>query len=122
MAQTSPEGDLEGPSSNRFDTEWRWVIDLTGWPSSRPWPDGYVIQGFVVWTERVRLNAETGPDEYLTPFSDTVMTEAFTLTEAEPRWEGEVRIASATVADEPGKTSRILNVLKSDFALYLPFE
>lgn len=122
VAQTSLEGDPEGPSSNRFDTEWRWVIDLTGWPSSRPWPAGYVIEGFVVWTERVRLNAETGENEVLTPFTDTIMTEAFALTEEEPRWEGEVRIASATVVDEPGKTSRILNVLRSDFALYLPFE
>lgn len=111
-----------------YKTEWRWVIDLTEWPGSSPWPPGFVFQGTVVWWEGSKEfdNDDPGVDFAGNPWgvvwdSLNIQTEEFFIDEENRRWEGTLHTSLPDTSIDGGRT-RVKQILSPRLPyLFLPF-
>lgn len=112
--------DEDGDESTGRKTEWRWVIDLSNWPTSREWPEGLVIEGTIVWqTETTTISS----DEDVPPVESTTLeTESFRIEKDDPIWRGEPRVSVPSGSPGRGNSRISVNFLPPAFLHLLPID
>jgi hypothetical protein len=70
-------------SSFRYDSSFNWVIDLTSWPTSRTWPEGFIFSGSLIW---LRVMTTGRVDDFERPETTEVFSESFAITQSSRIW------------------------------------
>jgi hypothetical protein len=109
----------DGHSAQAFASRWRWTIDLSEWPSEKPWPPGWEFRGTLVW-DVVELTYND-PSSKPATAKRSRFTEEYLVTKDEPVWYGEAHESDATPLASEGKTGKVWVVPVAGFEIVLPF-
>jgi hypothetical protein len=108
----------DGHSATAFASRWRWKIDLSWWPTAKPWPPGFEFRGALIWDVVTLTYNDPSPD----PSSITRkrFVEPYAVTQQAPVWYGEAHVSDATGAASPGRTGKVFVVPVAGFEIVLP--